>query len=412
MNKKLSIIMILLLFFGAGSNAQQWTASQLNIYNNNTGNVGIGTTSPLEKLHIHNGSLLLSSDLTNLTMGTIKFATIPYSYAWSGIAGASNGQGWDQMDLLFYTAFGGPSEKMRLMSNTGFLGIGTSSPSAKVHSMFAGEQLRLGYDATNYTSFTTSSTGGLTISPTGGTFNLPATEIYLTGQQPSQYQNSNSPRIDFVGNAQTAGFGIQALNTAFYGTKDLVFYAHNGFVHNDYTSYDEVVRFRYDGNVGIGTSTPQAKLDVNGKVFIGTSDANTATQIANYSLAVNGPAIFTKAKVSLYGSWPDYVFSPTYKLTPLDSLEQFIKLNGHLPEMPKAEEVKKNGIDLGDNQSLLLKKIEELTLFAIEQNKQSEKLMKIADEQGKQSENLQKVIEEQNKKIEEQSKRISELEKN
>jgi hypothetical protein len=172
------------------------------------------------------------------------------------------------------------------------------------------------------------------------------------------------------------------------------------------------------GNVGIGTSAPKAKLDVNGniysngKIFIGMPDANTLTQIANYSLAVNGTAVFNKAKVSLYGNWPDYVFSPSYKLTPLDSIEQFITVNGHLPEMPKAKEVEKNGIDLGETQALLLKKIEELTLFAIEQNKQSQKLLKIAGEQAKQSENLQKTIDQQNKKIEEQSERISDLEKN
>jgi hypothetical protein len=175
-----------------------------------------------------------------------------------------------------------------------------------------------------------------------------------------------------------------------------VFYAHDGTVHNDYTSYDEVVRFRYNGNVGIGTTTPQAKLDVNGniysngKIFIGTPDANTATKIAPYSLAVNGSAIFTKAVVKLNSAWPDYVFTPIYKLPTLDSIEQFIKANGHLPEVPKAEEVERDGIDLGNNQVLLLKKIEELTLIVIEQNK--------------------KMVE-QNKKIEDQLKRISELEK-
>ena len=57
-------------------------------------------------------------------------------------------------------------------------------------------------------------------------------------------------------------------------------------------------------------------------------------------------------------------------------MEQFIKSNGHLPEVPKAEDVETNGIDLGKNQALLLKKIEELTLIVIEQNKRIEKLEK------------------------------------
>jgi len=248
-----------------------------------TGNVGIGTTNPTEKLNISAGTLLFSGEYGNFEYGSIKFSYPAWPAAWAGITGKTNGQGWDQVDLVFNTAFGGSTEKMRILAQT--------------------------------------------------------------------------------------------------------------------------------GDVGIGTSTPHAKLDVNGNVFIGTSDANTATQIADYSLAVNGTAVFNKAKVSLYGNWPDYVFSPSYKLTPLDSLEQFIMHKGHLPEMPNAEEVAKNGIDLGNNQALLLKKIEELTLFAIEQNKQSEKLRNITEEQAKQCENLQKIIEEQNQKYRVQSEKISELEK-
>jgi hypothetical protein len=132
----------------------------------------------------------------------------------------------------------------------------------------------------------------------------------------------------------------------------------------------------------------------NGKIAIGVTDLS---QIGTNSLAVNGTAVFTKAKVALYGSWADYVFSPDYKLMPLDSLEQFIQLNKHLPEVLSAAEVERNGIDLGDNQVLLLKKIEELTLIAIEQNKQTEK--------------LQKVIDDQNKKFEEQAKALQDLKK-
>jgi hypothetical protein len=92
------------------------------------------------------------------------------------------------------------------------------------------------------------------------------------------------------------------------------------------------------------------------------------TKIGTYSLAVNGDAIFNKVKVKVY-PWADYVFNDKYPLLPLHELEKFIQANKHLPEIPTAAEVEKEGVDVGSNQTLLLKKIEELTLYMIEQNK-------------------------------------------
>ncbi len=112
--------------------------------------------------------------------------------------------------------------------------------------------------------------------------------------------------------------------------------------------------FNYpSGNVGIGTvSVP------NG-----------------YKLAVKGNVIAEKVYVQLYASWPDYVFKDDYKLMPLSELESFIKLNKHLPDMPSAEEVEKDGHDLGDIQTKLLKQNEELTLHIIELNKRIDDLV-------------------------------------
>jgi len=69
-------------------------------------------------------------------------------------------------------------------------------------------------------------------------------------------------------------------------------------------------------------------------------------------------------------NWSDYVFKPEYQLPSLIKTEQFIKENGHLPEIPKASEVEANGLSLGEMNRLMMKKIEELTLHLIEQQKQ------------------------------------------
>lgn len=73
-------------------------------------------------------------------------------------------------------------------------------------------------------------------------------------------------------------------------------------------------------------------------------------------------------------SWPDYVFEKDYQLMPLNEVESFIDENGHLPEVPSAEEVEENGQNVGEMNKILLKKIEELTLHLIKQQRQIEEL--------------------------------------
>ncbi|MBO9620877.1 MAG: hypothetical protein J7539_17785 [Niabella sp.] len=91
---------------------------------------------------------------------------------------------------------------------------------------------------------------------------------------------------------------------------------------------------------------------------------------ADYKLAVGGKVIAEEMKIKLQSSgWPDYVFKPSYQLTPLSQVESFIKQNGHLPEVPSAKEVGEKGVEMGASQAVLLKKIEELTLHLIAMEK-------------------------------------------
>jgi ethanolamine utilization microcompartment shell protein EutS len=151
--------------------------------------------------------------------------------------------------------------------------------------------------------------------------------------------------VDFVNEANTNGKELATIDafssgsTAGHRGGSLIFLTKpdNGAVARRMVINDA-------GYVGIGTSTPSEMLSVNGNIA-------------------------AKKMIVTRLGWSDYVFDEEYKLRSLSSLEAFIKQNKHLPEVPSTNEVEAQGLNLGDNQALLLKKIEELTLYLILQDK-------------------------------------------
>jgi hypothetical protein len=126
--------------------------------------------------------------------------------------------------------------------------------------------------------------------------------------------------------------------------------------------------FNGAGNIGIGTNTPAAKL------------------------TVNGPILSTEVKVKIdISTYPDFVFAPDYKLKTLKDVELYINEKGHLPEIPKAKDVKE-GINLGAMNIRLLQKIEELTLYTIEQAKSIEELKQSIKEQNEKIVKLESIF--------------------
>ena len=93
----------------------------------------------------------------------------------------------------------------------------------------------------------------------------------------------------------------------------------------------------------------------------------------DHNIIADGKITATEVEVK-QDVWSDFVFKPTYKLMPLHEVEQYVKENSHLPEIPSETEVKQNGLNMGEMQNKLLQKVEELTLYIIEQQKQINQL--------------------------------------
>jgi hypothetical protein len=232
--------------------------------------------------------------------------------------------------------------------SSGNAGIGTTGPSASLHvySNSSGSGTNHGIIQNAHSS---GRTQFLIASLLSGSYNYIRMMTHGSGFSNDHYLSDGT---NDAGLALIAGQGT-AMTKFSVGTTD-------GVPFSLVTNNTERFYIKSTGEVGIGTTNPQAKLAVNGDIFS------------------------KKVKVTQSG-WPDYVFAPGYRLRPLSEVELFIKHHHHLPDVPSAATVEKDGLDLGDNQATLLKKIEELTLYLIAQNKKLELLEKeVAQLKGRQ----------------------------
>jgi hypothetical protein len=309
-----------------------------------SGRVGIGTTTPAHLLHINGGDLFVQS-----SSGLIRFG---YQGAneWQM---ATTGAG---ADLRWYTTPDGgttitPRHYFQQNGNVGIGGFsGPGLPLARLDVIGAG---------------TTSSTNTFILRNSVGDTTLRMRDdgrmgIGYNGSSYGRTLNMGGTGINFY-TANEVAFG----GAIFPTDTSLVIWSNSGA--NNY-----LVLQPSWGNTGIGTYTPNAKFHLNGAMLIGGNSARIAT---GYQLSVDGKIIAEEVRVENSTAWPDYVFENDYKLMPLEELEQKIRAQKHLPNIPSAAAIaEQKGVDLGDMNRRLLEKVEELTLYVIELNKKNKDL--------------------------------------
>ena len=225
-----------------------------------------------------------------------------------------------------------------------------------------GQPLYLNYYGTGST-IVGNGGGGLVVlnnASVGGSLDVKTAKIYM-GK--SNNVDGSSPGLVLRGNNDDFLYDNSIINQ--YG------FGFHGY-QDGTTSFTEPTNSYMSGHFGIDFftgSSHRMRISRNGEVTIGT-----AQRQAGYLLGVNGKIKAKEIKVE--AGWADYVFEPDYDLKSLHEVNQFIRENKHLPGIPSAAEVAENGVSLGEMNSKLLEKIEELTLHTINQQEIIDELVK------------------------------------
>lgn len=176
----------------------------------------------------------------------------------------------------------------------------------------------------------------------------------------------------------------------------------NAIIYRNSNSSQQVLTINTDlGRVGVNTINPSQALEVVGKVLIRDTDDVVSIKTTHpYNLWVTDGVVAEDLFIVNKDNWADYVFEKDYDLMSIEELEKFIKENKHLPNIPAAKEVKDEGYSQHDINAKLLSKIEELTLYTLQQEKDLQKQVEVIDKQAKQIDDLILLVEKQKRETE------------
>jgi len=486
MKQKIFVTLSLTLLLYSSETFGQWTDTTGGILYS-SGNVGIanGSLTPAAKLHIKAGSgsypqlllhesggtktlklghdgtngiveagsgdLILSGD--NVGIGTTNPATslhVRHSSSGESISGIAGmvveNEGSSNSSYVFQTATQGGGKSFSI-TNAGNVGIGTSTPNSML------SKLEAGTTGTDHVMnrWETAAGGGITLrasdlaaSNPGWQFNTYSGETLSLSQAgldrlfiksdgnvgmgtTSPFEKAEINGNLLIRNPSNNGALILSPANAGYGTKPELYIqssetgsGSNSAFHISRnalfrTSDDTYQYIDENGAAAIGLSFGLSDISFN-YAPIGTGTLNWATTLfiqgtsgnvgigttnPTQKLEVAGTVYSQEVKVEIAaGTGPDYVFEPDYDLRTLEEIKDYIEENKHLPEVPSAKEMEANGVQLGEMNILLLKKIEELTLYQIE-------LLERLDQQQAEFRNQQVELMAQQKQIEELKKRLN-----
>ena len=390
---KKALFLLSLLTLSIFTYAQTWTAGARKLYNNplNTW-IGVGISTPTELFHVYGGAFKIgnSTSATDRQTNLLKFGDGSYVYI-----GEFEGDDILSFKASKYSFTNGHVRIARNLEVAEKVGVGTSAPLQALHVVDGNLLISR--------SSSKSSASSTNPNPLKGEFDIsPIDGIRAPGCP------NGSIRFGAISttNCPEGVWSIEYLDPQTTSFPGLNFWKVWSACESNYFNY--ALFLANNGNVGIGTDNPQEKLAVSGKIgskglFVNhtaTIDWDFAAHImVNRDLTkaftithssrgevfrvygngiVNAKKIYAEAfeihsnALNIY--WYDHVFAQDYKLRSLSEVEQFIKTNHHLPEIPSEKEVNENGINLGEMQGKLLMKIEELTLYIIEQEKQLKEL--------------------------------------